>query len=261
MTQARALNGSFDQTKIAFAQYLYRWRQGVYPDHIDTKAVQAFLARPFNEAVKWAPARMVDSVLDMLEAYRKNANGPHGSSALFPVMLLAMDDNYIGTGDDWGGIDTPRDVIQLIEGGSWYGYQQAAMDRRAQVVIVASEGGSAQSLAAQLRMFVRQPENRYMQAVYQFGEYALPVPITLETNRIDFMDVKTEQNNLKVLCADFTLKCTIPYVDAPATGEPNDGSAHNPPGYPLTQLVNYTSKRAGVAATITEAGIDWGGIA
>lgn len=229
----KPLNGSFDQIKAGFSQYLNRWREGLYADYADTKAVQAFMAKPFAEAVKWAAGRMVDDANAMLLAYQKNTNGQPGKNTLFPVLLLAMDETFIGTGGDWGGDQIGRTLQQIEEGGSWYGHKHVMQDRRLQMVIIASEGGSAQSLAAQLSSFIKEPSNRYFNAVYQFGQYSVPVPQTLESVRIDWMEVKQDEKNLKILVADLTLKCTIPFFDAPADGAPNDGSDKVPPGYPV----------------------------
>jgi len=229
----KPLNGSFDQIKDGFGHYLQRWRDGLYADYADTKAVKAFMAKPFAEAVKFASGRMVDDAEAMLEAYQKNKNGPPGKTTLFPVLLLAMDENFVGTGADWGGDQIGRTLQQIEEGGSWYGHKHVMQDRRLQMVLIASEGGSAQSLAAQLSSFIKEPSNRYFNAVYQFGQYNVPVPQTLESVRIDWMEVKQDEKNIKILVADLTLKCTIPFFDAPADGAPNDGSDKVPPGYPV----------------------------
>lgn len=255
----RPMNGSFDQIKIGYAHYLKRWRDGLYPDYADTKAVKAFMAKPLNEAVKWAAGRMVDDAEAMLHAYMKNTNGDPGKSTLFPVLLLAMDDTFVGTGADWGGDHIGRQVVQIEEGGSWYGYKHVMMDRRLQMVIIASEGGSAQSLAAQLSSFIKEPRNRYFDAVYQFGQYNVPMPQTLESVRIDWMDVKPEGvKNIKILIADVTLKCSIPYFDAPGEGEPNDGSDKVPPGYPTVHVVEHADEFTNTGSTTTAAGTVWG---
>lgn len=238
----KPLNGSFDQIKEGFAQYLQRWRGGLYEDYADTKAVQSFMAKPFSEAVKVASSRMVDDAEAMLAAYQKNKNGEDGKTTLFPVLLFAMDESVAGTGADWGGDHIGRTMQQIEEGGSWYGYKHVMLDRRLQIVIIASEGGSAQSLAAQLSSFIKEPSNRYFDAIYQFGQYKVPMPQTLESVRIDWMEVKPEGiKNIKILVADLTIKCSIPFFDAPAAGAPNDGSNKVPPGYPSIQSLDRTS--------------------
>lgn len=254
----KALNGSFDQIKIGFAQYMHRWFKGIYPDYVDTKGVRAFLERPFSQGVQWAPSRMLDAAEEMLSAYQKNKNGPDGQSTLFPVVLMAIDDNFLTTGSDWGGQQVGRRLVAIEEGGSWYGYKHVMQDRRVQVVIIASEAGTAQSLAAQLTSFVAEPHNRYLDAPYAFGQYRVSMPITLESNRIDWMDVKNDVKNIKILAADFTLKCTIPYFDAPRQGEPNDGSTNVPPGFPRVGVVEHLDQVSGRKSTVDSDGTVWG---
>lgn len=256
---AGTLNGSFDQIKKGFGHYLARWRKGLYPDYADTPAVKAFMERPFSQAVQWAPARMIDAAEDMLALWRKSSDGEHGPSGMLPVILLAMDDNFLGTGADWGGQQIARRQLQIVEGGSWYGYKHVMVDRRAQVVIIANEGGSAQSLAAQLGSFLQEPKNRCFDAPYIFGQYKVPMPVELESNRVDWMNVAVpnDAKNMRILAADITLKCMIPMFDAPQSGEPNDGSDNTPPGYPLVHEVRTDDVTASVRAHGVMAGVTW----
>lgn len=228
-------NGDFIQQQIAFGDYLIRWFSGLYGE---MPGVKAFKARAPAEALKWAPSRMIDEAEKMLEQYRQNTNGPKGKSSLFPVVIVAPDDDFIGTGADWGGAHTERTELQIWEGGSWYGHNLVMHDRRFQVVIAANEGDTAKALAAQLSAFIKKVSNRYFNATYTFGQYQVPGPIQMETNRIDWMAVKTDAKNMKILAADITVKCQVPHFDAPGEGEPNDGSTNNPPGYPRTGLID-----------------------
>lgn len=249
------MNGSFDQTRVGFGHYLARWRKGIYADYADTAAVQRFLKKPTKEAILWAPARMIDAAEEMLALYRQSSNG----EGTLPVVLMAMDDNFLGTGADWGGQHSSRRLVQIVEGGSWYGYKDVMQDRRVQVVIFASEGGSAQSLAAQLSSFIQEPKNRRFDAPYKFGQYSVPMPVTLETNRIDWMNVTPpdDAKNLKILAADLTLKCVIPFFDAPQAGEPNDGSNCTPPGYPSVKEVRSDDTVAHLRTVGTAEGVTW----
>jgi hypothetical protein len=256
---AGTLNGSFDQIRTGFGRYLGRWRKGLYPDYADTPAVQAFMDKKFSEAVQWAPARMIDSAEGMLNLYRQTQHDEHGPAGKLPVILLAMDDNFLGMGADWGGMHIGRRLLQIVEGGSWYGYKHVMVDRRVQVVIFASEGGSAQSLAAQMASFMMAPSNRTFDAPYEFGQYKVPMPVQLENNRVDWMNIAIpgDAKNLRILAADITLKCTIPMFDAPAPGEHNDGSTNTPPGYPLVQVIQTDDLATGVRTQGTIAGVDW----
>jgi hypothetical protein len=71
-----------------------------------------------------------------------------------------------------------------------------------------------------------------MDAKYSFGQYEVPAAMALETKRIDWMSVKNEQKNMKILAGDVALKCIVPILRGPGPGEANDGSTNNPPGYP-----------------------------
>jgi hypothetical protein len=233
------MNGSFIQQKEAFGWYLLDWFKAIYAD---TSAVRDFKERRPAQAMQWASGRMLDKVEAMLAQYRKNENGPPGATTKLPVLLLATDDDFLGTGADWGGHHTGFERVQILEGGSWYDYRQDMHDRRIQLVIVASDGDSAKSLAAQLSAFMQEPHRRYMDAKYKFGQYEVPAPMQLETKRIDWMKVDVDQKNIKILAADVALKCVVPIFRAPAEGEPNDGSTNVPPGYPTIQTVNMRQR-------------------
>lgn len=229
------LNGTFIQQKEAFGWYLLDWFNNLYTD---TAALKEFRSRRPNRAMQWAPSRMLDEAEKMLAQYRKNDNGPPGSTTKLPVVLLATDDDFLGTGADWGGHHTGFKMVQIYEGGSWYEHRQDMHDRRIQVVIIASEADTAMSIAAQLGAYMQEPHHRYITAKYTFGQYEIPAAMQLETKRIDWMSVKTDVKNMKILAADVALKCVVPILRGPAEGQPNDGTSNNPPGFPLTTKVH-----------------------
>jgi hypothetical protein len=249
---ATEMNGSFIQQKEAFGWYLLDWFNNLYTD---TAALKEFRARRPAQAMQWAPSRMIDKVESMLEQYRKNENGPAGATTKLPIVLLATDDDFLGTGADWGGHHTSFDRVQILKDGSWYDYRQHMHDRRIQVAIIASDGDTAKSLAAQLSSYMQEPHHRYMDAKYEFGQYVIPMPMQLETKRIDWMRVETDQKNMKILAADVALKCVVPILRAPGEGEPNDGTANNPPGYPLVSKV-HNRQRMGSNFTDMVDGIE-----
>lgn len=233
------LNGSFIQQKEGFGWYMVNWFNKLYAD---TPALKDFRSRRVAQAIQWAPSRMLDKVESMLAQYRKNENGPPGSTTKLPVMLLATDDDFLGTGADFGGHHTGFERVQILEGGSWYDYRQHMHDRRIQVVIIASDGDTAKSLAAQLSSYMQEPHHRYMDAQYIFGQYTIPSPMQLETKRIDWMRIETDQKNIKVLAADIALKCVVPVLRGPGEDEPNDGTTNVPPGYPMLKRVHSRQK-------------------
>lgn len=228
------MNGDQFPLKTAFALYLKRWYDTLYAD---TKSVQEYIQRGFAHGCQWVPARMVDSAESMLAAYQKNDNAPQGRNTLLPVVLVGMAKDYIPMGADWGGRQLGRRLVQIEEGGSVYGYRQAMGEKRAQVVIIAADEATANSLAAQFSLYVGEIPNRRFAAVHEFGQYKPEMPVLIETPDIMFVNVATNQNNITILAADLNLKFQIPYFDAPKPGEPNDGTTNNPPGYPVVESV------------------------
>lgn len=228
------LVGSFNQQKEAFGWYMVNWFKKLYTD---TASLQEFKSRPAHAAMKWAPGRMLDEVEKMLAMYRKNENGPQGATTKLPIVILATDDDFLGTGADWGGHHTGFNRVQIMEGGSWYDHRQDMHDRRIQVAIIASDSDTAKSIAAQLSSYMQEPHNRYMDATYTFGQYKVPAPMQLETKRIDWMSIKTDMKNVKIVAADIALKCVVPVFLAPGPDEPNDETDNNPPGFPLVSTV------------------------
>lgn len=245
--------------KDAFSAYMTRWYRGLYAD---TKGVIEFTQRNIERCIVWAPGRMVDAAEEMLAAYRKNDNdgGAHGKGALLPVVIIGMAKDYNPTGVDMGGMQVRRQLITITDepDASIYGYRQAHGDVRTQVVIFAAEEASAKSLAAQFLWFIAQVENRRFKTSHTFGEYGIQLSATIENPDTVFMNIVTEQKNLTMLAADITLRALFPYFDAPKVGEPNDGTAHNPPGYPAITQISSTDKNVLTLAEITEEdGVVW----
>lgn len=237
------MNGQFHEHKAAFGQYMARFHAGLYPD---TGALSSFAEREVARSIVWAPDRMVDAVEEMLSAYMKNQNAtpthPYapGANALFPIMIVAMGKDYIPTGGDFGGRQVGRRLVALVEGDgqSVYGYRQGMGDLRVQVVIAAADAPTARSLASQFSLFVGEIPNRRFRVLHRWGQYVIDMPCMLETPDILFSKIETSNDTMSVLAADITLKVTIPYLDAPAAGEDNDGSTNDPPGYPLVEQIN-----------------------
>lgn len=256
------MNGDFFPLKQAFSEYMVRWYETLYPD---TKAIEEFVGRGLPRSIVWAADRMVDQVEDMLKSYQKNSNTvvpgdvSPGRNALFPVVILGMAKDYMPAGPDQGGRQVGRRLIQIEEGGSIYGYRQAMGEIRVQVVMMAAESASARSMASQFSLFVGEIPNRRFYAKHTFGQYEVVMPCMLETPDIMFSIIPTDNQNMTVLACDLTLKTVTPYFDAPREGQPNDGSANNPPGYPtvaevssLDKNVNVESQRTAEALTFID---------
>lgn len=149
--------------------------------------------------------------------------------------------------------DAPGDPASV------YGYTQAMGDIRTQVVIAGPDEPSARSLAVQFGKWVGAIANRRFYATFAWGQYEVQMPIMLETPDIAFMDIQSDRKNLTMLAADLNLTATFPYFDAPKDGQPNDGSAHNPPGYPVVLEVAHTERAIPLSEVIvTKAGVTRG---
>lgn len=235
-------DGHFFALKKGISAYMAAFYAQVYTD---TPALAFFKQRGIATAMVWAADRMIDAADDILRAYIKNNNEvespvPANKNSLLPMMALAISKDYMPTTGDWGGRQVPRQLVKLTDApdASAYGYRQAMGDIRFQVVIFAVDSPSARSLAAQFCLFVADPANRRFDSPFQFGQYEIDMPTMLETPDIMFSPVDVGRPNISVLAADLTLKTTFPYFDAPAEGEPNDGSNNNPKGYPMVDQVD-----------------------
>lgn len=251
-----AKNGEVFNIKEAFAKYLRGWYDGLVPT---TQAVEEYVGRGVERCIIFAPDRMVDAAEDMLAAYRKNDNpGAHGQNAPFPVVLVGVAKDWMPTMGDWGGRQVSRQYVRITDDvdASVYGYRQAMVDIRAQVVIFASEGPTAQSLATQILMWIGDIENRRFYADFTFGEYTVQMPLVIENPDIPFVEVKTDAKNMTILAGDISLKATIPYFDAPKAGEANDGTSHNPQGYPNVTEVDILDRYVPWKMVVTEGGIE-----
>jgi hypothetical protein len=240
--------------KQAFSVYMREWYAGLYAT---TNGMTEFVARGHEKSLMWAPGRMVDAAEEMLASYMRNTNSNvPGANSLFPIVLIAQAKDYMPTGADWGGRQVSRKEVAIEddEGSSVYGYRQAMGDLRSQVVIAATEDATAKSLAAQFCLYVGDISNRRFYANFTFGEYTIPMPVMIENPDIMFMEVKTDAKNMTMLAADVDLKITVPFFDAPAENDENDGSDHEPPGYQVVQKVVSSDLNTGVDGK-TEVGV------
>lgn len=247
--------GDLYPSKLAFAEYMARWYLTVYGD---TRATEEFAQRGAGQAIKLVAGRMIDDVKAMLESYQRDQQGEHGKNSKLPIVFIAMARDYTTTGGDWGGRQIPRRLVRLEAGddSSIYGLRVAMHDMRAQVVVMAADEGSARSLAAQFGLFVGDIANRRFAARHEFGQYVVPANITIENPDLIFGSAG-ESKTMTILLADLTLKVTTPYLDAPKPGEANDGTAHNPPGYPVVNSITVRHLDAEHGGLVDDAGTHW----
>lgn len=240
------MNGLLFPVKEAFGRYMKRWFDSLY---VDTASIQEYVNRDFDKAVTAVPSRMIDAVEDILAAYQKNnTTGVPGANAKFPIVMVCMAKDYIPSGGETGARQVSRRLVTLSDapGSSVYGYRQAMGDVRVQVVIMAAEPMSGQSLAAQFSHFIGEIRNRRFRVQHTFGQYSFETTCMLETPDILFSKADSGNQNMTILIADLNLKVTLPMLDAPKEGEDNDGSDNDPPGYPV---VTQVTLKSGTSAT------------
>ncbi len=249
---SNADSGMFYPIKAAYGAYIGRWHAGLFGD---TRATREFAARPLGKAAMFVAGRMIDQAEEMLESYRKNENTSEpGKNSVLPIALVAMAKDAMPVMGDIGHQIADRMMVRLADGpgAAVYGYRQGYYEWRTQIVVAAADEPSAHSLAAQFTMFVAAKGNRRFMSTYQWGEYTLQMPVTIETPDVTFMAVQTDAKNLTMLAGDVTLRALVPFLDAPKDGEPNDGSNHNPPGYPVTGGITLQRH-----ISITDSGIQF----
>jgi hypothetical protein len=251
------MNGAFHHVKVGLGEYLTKWKEFLVAD---TPGLQAYAARPLAESIIFVPGRLVDAAEEMLAAYRRNDNpGESGHKSKLPVVLIGLSKDYTPTDPSWNRQLGDRMLIKIEDDtteapASIYGYRQAAGDVRAQVVIVAADEPTARSMTIQFCLFIGAVGNRTFYAAHTWGQYEIPMGTMLETPDVPFMEIATDQKNLTMLAGDLNLRVVIPYFDAPAEGEPNDGTANNPPGYPYVTEVQTINNVARTTGTTTDAG-------
>jgi hypothetical protein len=233
-------DGMLMPIKLAFAGYIKTWYNGLYGS---TPSINEFIARGAGKSILFAPDRMIDDAEKVLELYRKANISTQGKNSLLPVVLIAMARDWQPVAESFGHQVGDRQMVCLTEDAdaSIYGYRQAMGEVRTQVAIIASDSPTAKGLAAQLSMYIGAIANRRFYSKVTWGDYTLDMPVMIESPQVNWMDVKTGQENITILAGDIQLNCVFPFLDAPGDGEENDGSSHNPPGYPSLSSWSITS--------------------
>ena len=231
--------GNFtDPIKAGFGRYLAGFHQQLMGD---TLGVREFAARPFGKAAVWAPGRMADSVEEMLEAWRKNDTSQATQPKVYlPVMIAALSKDFTpAPGDfvmnrgDWIDVMIPSDTE-----GRVFKMRSVTRDVRAVVLIAAADEPTASSLALQLQAYCSEMFNRRFAAHYPLAGLDEKWPVSLEVPDIMTVPVLTEQKNITMMTAEFTLRATIPMLKAPLASQPNDGKGSGNTDNPFASLYN-----------------------
>lgn len=226
-----------DPVKVALGRYLERFHAQLIAD---TPAMGEFAARPFSKACVWAPGRMIDQALDMLEAWRKNDTSQAArGTPLLPVMLVAVSKDFMpappdftrGLSDDYLPVMIPGDAKNRV-----FHMRAVVADIRTQIAIFAPEEATARSVAMQLHLFASALPNRRFNATYRLSGVEDPWPVVLELPDLNAVAVPTEVKNLTILTVDIQLRATIPMLVRPGAGQ-EDGKGSDAPDDPDGFLV------------------------
>lgn len=233
----------FEPVKAGFGDFMGQFYASIVPT---TKPMKAYVERGLAKSIAWAPARMVDAAEEMLGSWQRNDTSPNPTKpADLPVILVGMSKDYVPAGRDYTRQVADREMV-MIPGDAkerLFGLRTIAGDIRAQVAIFSSDEPTAKSLASQFLLFIDGSSRRRFTARHQFAGLSLDWPVQIESPDSPASAVATDAKNLTILVIDITLKASIPLLDHPKPGEPNDGKGSDgnpsdPHGYPLTEVVN-----------------------
>lgn len=226
-----------DPIRAAFGRYM-----GAYYDQVvaDTPALTEFASRGFSKSVVWAPGRMVDQVEKMLAAWRRNdTSGSSQPTPLLPVMIAAMSKDYTPAPLDYA-VPLGNSVPVMIPGDTKervFRMRVMPCEVKVQIAIFAQEQSTARSLAMQLHLFACAIENRRFFASYPLVGVNEPWPVVLERPEVSAVNPPTDIENISILVADIMLLATVPLLEGPKTGQPNDGKGTGSPDDPNGYLV------------------------
>jgi hypothetical protein len=249
--------------ELGLAAYMAGYHASIVPG---TQSMQEFASRPLAQSIAWVPGRIVEDVEAIIAEWRKNDNtGEPGLSSLLPVVLIGLSKDFLPVLPEFGiavaetHFAFPDDELQRA-----YKVSTVTNEYRGQLVFIAAEVATAHSLMLNFnRWTTRGPLGRRFKCEYEFAGFKTQWPAVFEAIDYGAVDAKTEQTNLTVLVADFTLRATVPTFTAPKSGEANDGKAA-PAGYPVVVEIESLGTFAGAVGnpnlgTTINTSVDAGG--
>ena len=209
--------GLVTPVKAALGEWLTGFYAQFYPD---TPAATEWAARGTTKAMAWAPARMVDSVEEMLASWKKNDNsGNPSTSAYLPVVFVAVASDYTETPGEAGRPLTDYMPISFPDDTQKRSFRARLLgvDLRAQVVIVAGDALTAQSIMGQLCLWV--VERRTFKSRYAFEGFTTDWPVQIVG--ADRMAIPTPVGEqITILSVDLMVRATMPMFYGPPQGYP-----------------------------------------
>ena len=239
----------YEPVKIAFGQYLgHFFSGGIAPT---TRYLTEYVRRPLNQAILWAPGRMVDMAEEMLAAWqRDDSRGKPTPGYTMPVILVALAKDATQSGPEFNrSLGTPEYVVLPDDPKDrLFKLRTFAADLRAQLAIAAHDEPTARALASQVLLWLEAFPNRSFRATYRFAGFDLDWPVHVALPDQPAALVPTDAKNLTLLTLDLTLRPTIPLYQAPRPGEPNDGQGDpenpdDPAGYPFLLEIDQNGER------------------
>ena len=231
--------------ELAIGQQMGQFYQQI---SADTTLLQEFVTRGLAKSIVWVPARMIDSVEEMLAEWRASQSNHDRAraSATLPVMMVALAKDFETADAQWGRAVT--EALPFVHETDplrrMYKLRTTLEMQRMQVVVMAQESHSARSLASQFALFCQSHSGRCFTHQKQHAGCVMDFPVQLADMNLGVVDTAVEQKNLTILTIDLRWLITNPFVQAPGAGQANDGQAA-PAGYPVVQEVssqNQTSR-------------------
>lgn len=234
----------FQPVQVAFGAFL----QDAYRQLVPTTApLQEYVQRGFARAAAWAPGRLVDQAGELLESWQRKDAGHEATTTPFalPVLIVALAKGFEPVRRDFGiqHADPIHVMFPADPKERYFKVRLLAGDLRAQIAIFAADAPTAQSLAAQLLLYLDSPAQRRFFARYPFAGLIHHYPVQLTLPDAPAIAVETGQSNMTALAIDLTLTPTVPLFMAPGIDEPHDGKGvpgtDDPAGYPLVAVVGH----------------------
>jgi hypothetical protein len=220
----------------AFGRYLRGWHDTLIPD---TQALAEYASRPFSKAAAWVPGRMVDSVQEMIDSWRKNDTSREARATPYlPMLLAGMSKDYAPAPPDWSrqAADTADVTIPGDAKGRVFKMRVAFSEIRIQIAILSPDAPTARSLAMQLQLYSSAIERRRLYTEYKLAGSTEKWPFVWREPDLMGINLPQDVKNLTVNTVDFTGVASVPMLWYPRTAdEDSDGQGGNdyadPNGY------------------------------
>ncbi len=211
-----------------------RWLLDYYRSVVpQTNGVQEFSQRGLANSIVWAPGRMIDQAEKIVSAWSKDeATAVTEGRPSLPVIVVALGrETEPARSDRPKPISTPQ-YIRLREGGPVYQLRTLPVEYRCQIIFIAQDSATSESLGNQLRLHTEAHKN--FSATHELAGVSDDWNVRVDMTDQPLVAIDTEAKNLSIHAFDCSLSTILPYVNAPSDGDLNDGSAADVPGYPVT---------------------------